>query len=101
MNKDIKEFREKFVGNDGRVYSGTLTSGKIETFWLSKLKAQNQELLEKYKRAFFKVFGDLSDKTWDNCFANKMSIDEVKEEDWQKSSATFEELWEAIKKLIK
>ena len=62
MNKDIKEFREKFVGNDGRVYSGTLTSGKIETFWLSKLKAQNQELLEKIETLSF-VIGENVVKT--------------------------------------
>ena len=62
MNKDIKEFREKFVGNDGRVYSGTLTSGKIEKFWLSKLKAQNQELLKKIETLSF-VIGENVVKT--------------------------------------
>ena len=45
----IKEFREKFVGSDGRIYSGTLTAGKIERFWLSKLQTQKQELLEKIR----------------------------------------------------
>ena len=47
MNKEIiKEFREKFVGNDGRVYSGTLTAGKMEKWITSKLKAQREDLLK-------------------------------------------------------
>jgi len=43
----IKEFREKFVGSDGRIYSGTLTAGKIEQFLLKALQAQKEDLLEK------------------------------------------------------
>jgi len=50
----IKEFREKFVGSDGRIYSGTLTAGKIERFWLSKLKAQKQEIKREFEKKYAK-----------------------------------------------
>jgi hypothetical protein len=40
----------------------------------------------------------MSDRTWDNCFMDKNSADEVSKKDWEDSSFTFEELVENIRK---
>ena len=52
MEEIIKEFREKFVGGSGRVYSGTLTARKIEKFWLSKQKEQCEDLSKKVEEKY-------------------------------------------------
>ena len=94
MKKLIKEFREKFVGNDGRVYSGTLTSGKIETFWLSKLKAQNQELLEKIEKGLPKKM-----KPIEVCREFKKISDYPCNKDWK--ARGFNEYRQKVKILLK
>jgi len=68
------------------------------------LKSQNQELLERYKKAFFQVMNKsceiTSNKAIETMKGNS-GVWEIKKEDWQDCSFTFEGLWEDIKKLIK
>jgi len=79
MNKEkiIKEFRERFPDFNDPLYGSRLD--RIETFWLSKLQAQKQELLEKIiKEVQQNQEGTFTDEGGNDCWYIDKLIERLK-----------------------
>lgn len=62
---------------------------------------ERRRVVGEIEKAYFETMYGFSNKTWDKCFKNKLSVDGVSEKNWQDSSFTFEEAWEKIEQKLK